>query len=323
MPRPHRVLVVDDTDDSRQLASFVLERAGFAVTEAATGAEALRLAGTAAVDVIVLDVHLPDIDGFEVCRRLKAEPAARSIPVFFLSATYTDLQARARGRESGAEGYLTKPCDPVELVSAVENLARLRDAELALGTRDSLLAIARVVGGMVDVTEALRLVCRELARLTGAETVGAHLLGGERDELRPVAGYHIPQSALGVLGGTPVSRQPFWPVVSAGDVVWSDDVAHDERFEFSLFRMVPHQSGVVIPLIVEGEVAGTFYLVWWRQRRRVDPSESAMLQTIGQQVGLLLRNARLVEDAEIRWPGCSAIVARRTRSGGTPGTSMR
>ena len=140
MPRPHRVLVVDDTDDSRQLASFVLERAGFAVTEAATGAEALRLAGTAAVDVIVLDVHLPDIDGFEVCRRLKAEPAARSIPVFFLSATYTDLQARARGRESGAEGYLTKPCDPVELVSAVENLARLRDAELALGTRDSLVS---------------------------------------------------------------------------------------------------------------------------------------------------------------------------------------
>src|SRR5258706_3301066 len=161
MPRPHRVLVVDDTDDSRQLASFILERAGFAVTEAATGAEVLRLAGTTTVDVIVLDVHLPDIDGFEVCQRLKAEPAARSIPVLFLSATYTDLQARARGRESGAEGYLTKPCDPAELVSAVENLARLRDAEIALRTRDSLLAIARVVGGMVDVTEALRLVCRE------------------------------------------------------------------------------------------------------------------------------------------------------------------
>ena len=301
MPRPHRVLVVDDTDDSRQLAAFVLDRAGFAVTEAATGAEALRLAGTTDVDVIVLDVHLPDIDGFEVCRRLKAEPAARSIPVLFLSATYTDLQARARGRESGADGYLTKPCDPAELVSAVETLARLRDAEMALRTRDSLLEIARVVGGMVDVTEALRLVCRELARLTGAETVGAHLLDGERDVLRPVAGYHIPKSALGALGGTPVSRQPFWPaVVIAGDVVWSDDVAHDERFEFPLFRMVPHQSGVVIPLIVDGEVAGTFYLVWWMQRRRVDPSESAMLRTIGQQVGLLLRNARLVEDAEIR-----------------------
>jgi len=64
--------------------------------------------------------------------------------------------------------------------------------------------------------------------------------------------------------------------------------------------MVPHQSGVVIPLTVDVEVSGTFHLVWWTQRRRVDPSESAMLQTIGQQVGLLLRNARLVEDAEIR-----------------------
>jgi len=59
------------------------------------------------------------------------------------------------------------------------------------------------------VTEALRLVCRELARLTGADTVGAYLLNRDSDELRPVAGYHVPRSALGVLGGTPVSRPPF------------------------------------------------------------------------------------------------------------------
>src|SRR5882672_2769031 len=100
MQTHHKVLVVDDTDASRELTVFVLERAGFAVTQSATGTGALQLASTTRPDVAVLDVHLPDIDGFEVCRRLKAEPAARSIPILFLSATYTDLQARARGRES-------------------------------------------------------------------------------------------------------------------------------------------------------------------------------------------------------------------------------
>jgi PAS domain S-box-containing protein len=88
--------------------------------------------------------------------------------------------------------------------------------------------------------------------------------------------------------------------MTSGEVVWSDDVARDERFEFHLFRDVPHQSGVVIPLVVDGKVGGTFYLVWWKTRRRVDPSEAAMLQTIGQQVGVLLRNARLIEEAQIR-----------------------
>jgi CheY-like chemotaxis protein len=99
MPRQHRALVVDDTDDSRELAVIVLERAGFAVTAAATGAEALRLADTAGADVIVLDVSLPDLDGFEVCQRLKADPTTQVIPVLFLSAVYTDLDAKVRGRD--------------------------------------------------------------------------------------------------------------------------------------------------------------------------------------------------------------------------------
>ena len=297
----HTVLVVDDAADSRQLAAFVLERAGFAVIEAATGREALERAASAVPDAVVLDVNLPDVDGFEVCRRLKSDVGTRAIPVLFLSATYTDVDAQIRGRESGGEAYLTKPFEPAELVSAATNLVRLREAEAALRVRDSLLGIARVVGGTVDTVAALRLVCRELARLTGADTVGAHLIDRERDELRPVAGYHIPKDVLEVLSRSPVYRRPFWPAaVTNGEVVWSDDVANDPRFELPLFRAVSQQSGVVVPLIVDGQVAGTFYLVWWKARHRVDPAAVIMLQTIGQQVGVLLRNARLVEDAEIR-----------------------
>ncbi|HET7342898.1 MAG TPA: PAS domain S-box protein, partial [Methylomirabilota bacterium] len=197
--------------------------------------------------------------------------------------------------------WLGTPYAPAELVSAVRSMLRRREAETALGTRDSLLAIAGAVTGMQGTTESLRLVCRELARLTGADTVGAHLLDRERDELLAVAGYRIPKDALPALSSGAVTRQPFWPaVISGGEVVWSDDVAHDARFEFPLFRDVSHQSGVVIPLVVDGEVAGTFYLVWWKARRRVEAAEAALLQTIGRQVGMLLRTARLMEEAELR-----------------------
>src|SRR6185503_8840267 len=136
---------------------------------------------------------------------------------------------------------------PAELVSAVTNLVRLREAEVALRTRDSLLAIARAVGGVVDMTEALRLVCRELARLTGADTVGAHLLDRERDELRPVAGYRVPKESIALVAASPIPRQPFWPdIMGAGDLVCSDDVPGDERLAFRLFREIPHQSSVVV-----------------------------------------------------------------------------
>jgi PAS domain S-box-containing protein len=300
MQSSHTILVVDDTPDSRHLAAFVLKRAGFTVIEAATGTEALERAAWVVPDAVVLDVQLPDVDGFEVCRRLKNDAGTRSIPVVFLSATYTDLDSQLRGRESGGDAYLTKPFEPAELVSATTNLVRLREAEAALRVRDSVLAIARVVGGTVDTVAALRLICRELARLTGADTVGALLVDREREELRPVAGYHVPKDALEVLSRSPVYRPPFWPAaVTDGEVVWTDDVANDARFEFPLFRCVTQQSTVVVPLIVDGQLAGAFCLVWWTTRRRVDATEAALLQTIGQQVGVLLRNARLVEDADI------------------------
>ena len=295
---PTRVLVADSADDSRRPTVSALAGAGFAVTEATTATDALRLAGAVRPQVIVLSDRLPDIPAGEMCRRLRAGPGTSAAPILLLSATGTDAHLAL---ESGAAAWLTTPAAPVEMIALVRTLGRLHEAETALRTRDRLLAIARAVTETADLTEAIRLVCRELTHLTGADSVGAHLLDRERDELLPVAGYHIPKEMVGPIGGNPVSEQPFWPVVlQAGEVIWSDDVAHDERFAFHLFRELPHQSGVVVPLVIDGEVAGTFYLVWLKDRRRLDAAETAMLRTIGQQVGLFLRNARLLEQAEIR-----------------------
>ncbi|HYC32921.1 MAG TPA: response regulator [Gemmatimonadales bacterium] len=122
------ILVVDDTEAERYYVSRVLRKAGFEVREGATGTDALKLAQEQP-DLITLDVRLPDINGLDVCRRLKSDPATRDIPVLHISASYTSAESRTEGLEGGADGYLTHPADPAELVATVRALLRVRRAE--------------------------------------------------------------------------------------------------------------------------------------------------------------------------------------------------
>jgi PAS domain S-box-containing protein len=122
------ILHVDDTPATRYTIGRTLGREGFKVREAATGREALRLAKEGP-DLVILDVKLPDIGGFEVCRRIKADPTTATIPVLHLSATYVTDEAQATGLDGGADGYLVQPVDARVLVATVKALLRLGRAE--------------------------------------------------------------------------------------------------------------------------------------------------------------------------------------------------
>jgi len=192
-----------------------------------------------------------------------------------------------------------------------------RDAE-------SLLAIAEVVGGTNSLPEALRLICRALAHLTGADTVAAYVLDPLGTELRPSAAYRVPKDALPILStlSIPLAAQGFRDeVVGRGRALWSDDVARDPRFGFEAFRRFAHQSSLMLPLVLDdapgghgapasadSPVSGAFYLVWWTERRRFDEAELATLHGVGLQVGILLRNARLVEALENRAARLEALI---------------
>ena len=127
MPQP-TILNVDDNAAVRYVRTRVLQQAGFGVTEAATGGEALRLAANLP-NLILLDVHLPDLDGLEVCRRLKSDPATQFIPVMHVSATAREMMDTVRGLDGGADSYLTEPVEPEVLVATARALLRARDAE--------------------------------------------------------------------------------------------------------------------------------------------------------------------------------------------------
>ncbi|MEG9436312.1 response regulator [Edaphobacter sp. HDX4] len=125
---PLRALVIDDQDATRYIFRRILTRAGFSIDEASTGSEGLHKA-TNLPDIIISDVNLPDMLGYEVVRRLKQNPLTASIPVLQISAAFTSSESKVQGLEGGADSYLTQPVEPTVLIAQVNALLRMRRAE--------------------------------------------------------------------------------------------------------------------------------------------------------------------------------------------------
>ncbi|WP_375770795.1 PAS domain S-box protein [Archangium gephyra] len=120
------VLIVEDDEAKRYMLARTLELAGFRTREAANAADALTLAREAP-DVLLLDVRLPDLTGFEVSRRLKGDPATASIPIIQMSASFTTTQDKTQGLMGGADGYLVAPVEPEELVATLRTVLRTHE----------------------------------------------------------------------------------------------------------------------------------------------------------------------------------------------------
>ncbi len=121
------VLVVEDNEDNRALVAKVLGYAGYRVVEAASGEEALELVARGPPDLILMDLNLGGMNGFEATRRLKEDPATARVPVVALTA-YAMVGDRERALEAGCDGYIAKPVDVRRLPEQVETFIRGRPA---------------------------------------------------------------------------------------------------------------------------------------------------------------------------------------------------
>jgi signal transduction histidine kinase len=134
-PRTEAILNVNDSEATRYMITRMLKRAGFAVIEAGNGEQALELVHVMRPRLVVLDVKLPDISGLEVCRQIKTDADTRVIKVLHTSAVFVATEYKVQSLDSGADGYLTHPFEPEELIATVRSLLRLTETEQALRDR--------------------------------------------------------------------------------------------------------------------------------------------------------------------------------------------
>ncbi|GAB1821509.1 SpoIIE family protein phosphatase [Herbidospora sp. RD11066] len=176
---PERILVVDDISANRYVISSWLQHSGYAVVEAATGAEALTQVKESLPDLVLLDVRMPDMDGFEVCERIKADPVSASVPVIHLTASAVGVGDRTQGLERGADAYLIEPVEPEVLLATVN--ATLRYAR----ARRQAERLAGRLAGLADVTLAIN-TAGDLDELLGAAAGGAaRIFGGPATVFAP------------------------------------------------------------------------------------------------------------------------------------------
>src|SRR5277367_4420855 len=120
-----RILVVDDNAANRKLLEARLSAEYFDVLTATNGAEAIAICEKALCDIVLLDIMMPEMDGFEVCRRLKSHVSTAHLPIVMVTALDSPAD-RVRGLEAGADDFVTKPIDEMQLIARVRSLARLK-----------------------------------------------------------------------------------------------------------------------------------------------------------------------------------------------------
>ncbi len=211
------ILCVDDDEGARYAMMRTLQRTGFRTLEAATGAQALQRMAERP-DLVVLDVHLPDVDGFEVCRRIRADSRTSSTPILQISADFVEAEHRARGLELGADAYLTHPIEPPELIATIRSLLRARSAE------EKARAIARELQSTFDaISDPVCLLDRE-GRVVRCNQAMTRLVGATEQEL-------IGRAHLSFLpaGGAGAAGDPFRRMTQSGTRE-VEVIQHGERF---------------------------------------------------------------------------------------------
>ena len=223
-----------------------------------------------------------------------------------------------------------------------ERAELLRREQLRLRETETLLAVSRALGSTLDPTETMRRVAREIALALGADTVGAYLADAARENLWPVAGYHVPRDMLDAFRRFPIPSRNH-PAIEESWThrrsVWTDDMPADPRVDPDSLRQFPHQSDMFVPIHIKDRPVGGFFVIWWTARRSFTEWEMRLLQGISDLAGVFLENAQLYREAaeanrakdeflatlshELRNPLgaiANAVAALERRGGGEEGT---
>jgi CheY-like chemotaxis protein len=276
------VLVVDDAEGSRLVFSSWLRRAGHTVIEAGTGGHALEVLSRTNIDLIVLDVNLPDMSGLDVCDQVKTNRATASIPVLHVSATATGPDDRSTALNRGADGYLIEPIERDELLATATSLLRYHDARRTaerLAIRlERLHQATLLMSAAPTIADLLQFACTGLVSVFGTPAV----VVVAREDVGRIA------------YSTPNRLEPELHVRDAADTAaiagWLDGGSLTDLGV--LTEIVGEQAGPAIgaPIATPvGETVGALVLLTGERR----PEDELMLDQFAQALAVSLENQRL------------------------------
>uniref|UniRef100_A0A832H2H2 histidine kinase n=1 Tax=Oscillatoriales cyanobacterium SpSt-402 TaxID=2282168 RepID=A0A832H2H2_9CYAN len=322
------ILVVDDTPTNLEVLFDFLSNAGFKVLFAEDGESALEKAKYALPNLILLDILMPGIDGFETCRRLKESESTKSIPVIFLTAL-TDTINKVKGFSLGAVDFITKPLQYEEVLARVETHLRIQALTKQLQTqnrhlereikerkqaqedlqrqnqRSQLFAeVTLKIRQSLQIDEILQTTVNEVQRILQADRVLIYRLwsdgtgSGVAEAVQPglpqVMGYTFPEEVF----PEEVKRQ-----YHQGRMRKLEDVAQDNRISSCLVEFL-HQFRVraklVVPLLSQKELWGLLIAHQCSSPRQWTAFETELLQQLADQIGIALTQAQLLEQETLQ-----------------------
>jgi signal transduction histidine kinase/FixJ family two-component response regulator len=300
------VLHIDDDELSRYVVARVLKQAGFAMKAAKTGEEGLQALADSPPDLIILDVQLPGISGFDVCREIKATPRNAVIPVLHLSAHFTQGQDKAQGLDSGADAYLAQPVEPIELIATVKALLRIRKAEESLRF---LAEASKLLAHSLDCDTILRTLV-DLAVPYLADWCVIHRVYHD-GSIHPLIVFHAELSKV-KLGWNLTQQYPvsdrdlgIQQVIQTKQPVFLADLSDsvlttyiDNADHRHYLQELGLQSGIVVPLIVHQQVFGIIGFATAESGRCYRQADLNLVQDLTMRAALAIENAQLYREAQ-------------------------
>ena len=303
MSQNSNILIIDDEPAVSKALGGLLADQGYSLAFASSGMEALAKAKETAPDLILMDVMMPDVDGFEVCRRMRTDPLLAEVPVIMLTGL-DDRDSRLRGLESGADDFLTKPFERAELLARVRTIARLnryRQLESKINRLSAVYDISSALNSTIEVDALLEFILKQTKEMLNVEGVSLLFYDHETEKLYFPIVLSEDEEIEAKLKQLrfPIEYGIAGWVTRKGESALVPDVSVDERF----YGYVDGSTGFVtrsilcVPLRGKEGVLGVLEAVNKKEDQFTE-DDQALLEAMAGNIAVSMEKASLHKDLE-------------------------
>lgn len=298
------ILIVDDNPTNLSVLTGFLERYDFEILIATDGEDGLAIAQEVRPDLILLDIVMPGMDGYEVCRRLKNDPRTQEIPVIFITSII-DTESKVRGFEAGAVDYVTKPVYAEEVLARIHTHLRIQELTQSLLEANAILTkrarqleinsqVAQQVTSILELDTLLAVVVESIQQALGYYFVGIWLVNESRDAILLQASASS-AGAMSIAAGFSISIDDPHSILAfvcrTRESYLTNDVTQSTYYLHFAGLPLTHAE-LTLPLCIGQVILGALDIQCGTQNT-FDSDDVTVLQTLADQIAIAIRNARL------------------------------